>query len=312
MAAPPPLACAEEEDPLVAAVIDEFLTWTERRRAGRTLGWYEGHLQSFIESLPDPAAFPVSRLRPLHVERWLAAPTRKGWGPSHRHGAIRAVQRCFRRAEKQGHIQLSPVRHIEKPTPARREKVITPEEYRAIPAHYKEVDPFRDLLVFSWETAARAQESRIIEKRHDRPERKRIEIPPGEAKTKRWRIVFLTDAADAIVRRLVARHPTGPLFRNVDGEAWTMHSTSCRFGRLEKKLKCRYCMTNFRHTWATRMLEGGMDHLTVSALLGHSNGAMPAKVYAHLDQSKDYLADKLQAFAAGESLKAAEGGRAAG
>ncbi|QEL18345.1 tyrosine-type recombinase/integrase [Limnoglobus roseus] len=254
MAAPPPSTSDHPEDPLLATVVDEFLTWTQQHREARTYTWYLNYLQEFVESLPQAATFTVSRLKPFHVEKWVSA-AKERWGASCQHGAIRSVQRCFRWAEKQGYIQLSPVRHIEKPTPQRREKVITTDEYKTILAHYKEIDPFRDMLVFAWETGARAQEIRIIEKRHYREDKKRIEIPPAEAKTKRWRIIFLNDAANAIAQKLVKGRPTGEIFRNEDGQPWTTFSTSCRFARLEKKLKERYCLTLFRHAWCQRMLE---------------------------------------------------------
>ena len=292
MAAPPPTK-DQPEDPPVATVVDEFLAWTEQHREKRTYGWYLNYLQEFVVSLPQPTTFPVSRLKPYHVEKWVDA-AKERWGASCRHGAIRSVQRCFRWAEKQGYIEMSPVRHIEKPTPQRREKVIALDEYRTILSHYKEVDPFRDMLMFAWETGARAQEIRIIERRHYREDKKRIEIPPAEAKTKRWRVIFLTDSANAIMQKMVKRNPIGTAFRNEDGKAWTTFSMSCRFARLEKKLKERYCLTNFRHSWCQRMLEDGMDSITVAALMGHASAAMVQKNYSHMDKAHDYLAERLR------------------
>jgi hypothetical protein len=37
------------------------------------------------------------------------------------------------------------------------------------------------------------------------------------------------------------------------------------------------------------LLEAGIDALTVSALLGHVDGAMLAKVYSHLARDGDFL-----------------------
>lgn len=305
MSAPEPLAESDLGEVLLVSVVDEFLAWTKQRRAERTYTWYRKYMEMFVASLPDPENFPVSQLKPFHVERWISAPGKEGWGPNYRHGAIRTVQRCFRWAEKQGYIELSPVRHIEKPAPTRREQVITPAEYKTILAHYKEVDPFRDLLEFSWETGARAQESRILEKRHYNAEKKRFELPPGEAKTKRWRIIFLNERANAIVARLAEKHPTGRLFQNEDGKEWTIFATSCRFARLEKKLGTRYCLTVFRHSWCQRMLESGMDSITVAALMGHANAAMVQKNYSHMDKAHDYLAERIKKLEDGGDAKSA-------
>ena len=79
---------------------------------------------------------------------------------------------------------------------------------------------FRDVLAFCWETGCRVQEVRQIEARHVRLDRGRVELPPPEAKgKKRWRIIYLTDKAKGLVKRLVKRRPKGPLFVNRDRSA---------------------------------------------------------------------------------------------
>src|SRR5262249_5741249 len=48
----------------------------------------------------------------------------------------------------------------------------------------------------------------------------------------------------------------------------------------------RWCLYQFRHSFATRLFEAEVDALTVSALLGHANGAMLAKVHSHVSENR--------------------------
>ena len=41
------------------------------------------------------------------------------------------------------------------------------------------------------------------------------------------------------------------------------------FTTIRKKLGKRYCMYNFRHSWATAALQNGVDPITVAVLMGH-------------------------------------------
>lgn len=297
MSRPDRIPTAMDGSPLVVSVIDEFLTWNESHRAARTLVWYKEYLTSFVASLTSPETFSVIELKPHHIDRWVSS--HKTWGASYRHGAIRSVQRCFRWAEKQGYIELSPVRHIEKPTPQRREQVISQAEYLRIIGNYKEGDPFRDLLEFTWESGARPQESKLIESRHYRPDKARVEIPPDEAKGKRWRVIYLNTRANALVARLAKRNKNGPIFLNEDRKPWTTFSTNCRFLRLRRKLGGKYALYTFRHSFAQRLLELGMDSVTVAALLGHANANMLNKVYSHMDKARDFLAEQLKKMEVG-------------
>jgi integrase len=112
----------------------------------------------------------------------------------------------------------------------------------------------------------------------------------SEAKIKtRARIVYLTEAALEITKRRMLKFPEGPIFRNTKGRPWTASSVSCRFDRLRKKLGIKYCLYNFRHSFATRLLEAGVDALTVAILLGHADVSMLGKVYQHLSHSPQYL-----------------------
>jgi integrase len=221
------------------------------------------------------------------------------WGPNHRRGAVTAVQRAFSWAEKVGHILKSPVRYVEKPPPKRREQVLSAAEFQALLSKVRD-RPFRDVLEFCWETGARVQEVRVIEAAHFKADQGRVEIPPALAKgQKRWRVIYLTARAQEVVQRLAEANSSGPVFRNRDGNSWEAQAFNCRFCRLQVKLGVKYALTALRHSFATRLLEAGVDHITVAMLLGHVDATMLAKVYQHIGERHDFLRCELRRVSGG-------------
>lgn len=108
----------------VLAVVDDFLEWTRENRAPRTFDWYRDRCQGFVETIPADLA--VSELRPFYVQKWVDSHPK--WAPGMKRGCIIAVQRAFNWAEKQGMIDRSPIRHIEKPAAGRRTEIVTTDE----------------------------------------------------------------------------------------------------------------------------------------------------------------------------------------
>lgn len=269
-------------------VFDKFLEWCERHRSRRTVEWYEAHLQEFIDHLGPTVREPYTALKPYMVVEW--ADGHDGWGDAYRRGAITAVQRAFNWAAKLGYIEATPVRHIEKPPSTRRESAVTAADWTRIKSHYPADDPFIQLLEFSWESGCRPQEAKRIEARHVQIDRHRVVFPPEEAKgKKRTRVIHLTPTAAEILRRLLALRPSGPVFLNAAGNPWTAQAMACRFGRLKKHLGVKFAAYDFRHGFCQRLLEGGADHLTVAALMGHTDGRMVAAVYSHMGKADDHL-----------------------
>jgi hypothetical protein len=79
-----------------------------------------------------------------------------------KHCMARAVMRAFRWATKKGYIDRDPVADYEKARRGKRNKVISSETFAEI-LSFGGCEEFADLLVFTWETAARPQ-SRTTEK----------------------------------------------------------------------------------------------------------------------------------------------------
>jgi site-specific recombinase XerD len=90
----------------------------------------------------------------------------------------------------------------------------------------------------------------------------------------------------------MATNSTGPLFRNSRGRPWKAWAINCRFNRLQPILGRKYCLYLFRHSFATRMLQAGVDALTVAILLGHANPAMLCVTYQHLAHNPQFLLDQ--------------------
>lgn len=293
----------ESQQPLVT-VCDEFLDWNQKHRSEETYLWYQRKLQSFISATlaSRTAGTPMDAIRPLDVHAWLAL--HPGWGSTSRRNAMTAVQRLFNWAVRMGYLDRSPLIGMEKPAANARDSVIAPSEYAAMLKVIGD-HPFRDVVVTAWETGCRPQEVTRVEGRHFDAANSRWVFPPAEAKGKRKpRIVYLTETALAITQRLALATPEGQLFRNQNGAAWTAYSVNCWFTRLKVKLGSRYCLYLFRHSFATRMLESGIDALTVALLLGHSNPAMLSTTYQHLGHNPGHLLSQVRR---GSAPKASDG-----
>lgn len=65
--------------------------------------------------------------------------------------------------------------------------------------------------------------------------------------------------------------------------------------RWAEKLDVKFCLYNFRHSFATRLLQSGVDALTVAILLGHADVSMLGRVYQDLSHSPEHLLGQLHA-----------------
>ena len=105
------------------------------------------------------------------------------------------------------------------------------------------------------------------------------------------RTIYLTTALSELTRRLVARQPIGPLFRNKDGRPWTRHAIRNRFQRKKdckrgKKIDKGVTAYTYRHSFITDALANGLPEKVVAELVGHRSTAMMAN-YAHLDTKEE-------------------------
>ncbi|QDU82632.1 Tyrosine recombinase XerD [Polystyrenella longa] len=273
----------------VAFICDQFLEWTLHNRSEATFVYYRERLQAFLSMHPD---LLVHQLKPFHVQRWVDSnPT---WSDGHRRGLITTIKRAFNWALKSGHIDQNPIMHLEKPPGGRRERILKDEEYAHILSLVKDQE-FRDLLTLAWETGARPQELLRVEARHIDLQNRRWVFPREEAKGKKQvRVIYLNEVAWEISERYRLLHPEGNLLRNTESNPWKPTAVNCRFNRIQKKTGEKLCLYNFRHSFATRMLEKGVDGITVAQLMGHRDTTMLGKVYQHLSQNPTFLRQQLQ------------------
>lgn len=232
MAAPEPAVVPKSSPsgPTVVEVLDKYLDWCQKHRAGRTYEWYRDHLQGFLGSLGKDATMAVCDLKPFHVVEW--TDKHADWSPAYRRGAIVAVQRPFNWAEELGYIPASPVKKIKKPQPQRRDTPMSEGDFGTVLSRFREGDPFRLLISFAWHSGCRPQEARHIEPRHVHDEC--VVIPKEEAKgRRRARVILLHGEALAIIRQLLPlRSPGEKLFLNEDGKPWKRFAIANRFDRL--------------------------------------------------------------------------------
>ncbi len=284
----------------VAAVLDDFLTWTEENRARPTYLRYLDFIQSFCKGY---GKLRIGGLTSAHVTTWLNG--QKGWNSTTKRSAITALQRGFNWAVKNRGLDRNPIRGMEKPEAKRRTNVVTPDEFekilklvedRTVKTRSGETkvihNAFHDLLVVSFDSGARPREVKGLEARHIQLDKQRAVIPGEEAKGGIPRaIYFPTERSIEIIRRLVSERPSGLLFLNNRGRAWTGYAIKCSFARIEKKIGRRIQHYAMRHSFVTRKLLAGVDSHVVAALAGHKDSSMIDRVYSHVAEDHAFMLD---------------------
>jgi len=283
---PAPAPVKRDPDEItVAEVVNLYLVWSEEEQANLTYLWYRKYLQSFIDSLENQL-LTLGELEPFHVTKWVKAHT---WGKSTRRGAMTAIARALSWAFSEGHIKHNPLfKRLKKPSPGKREKALTAQEYSAFLKHIK--GGFEDLVVTAWETGARPQEVVRVEARHVDLPNGRWVFPVEESKGKKaQRIVYLSKKALAITKRLMAKNRKGPLFRTQFGNPWSRFSVSDAFERLKPKVGVKYRLYDFRYSFCTNGLKNGVDPITMQHLMGHKDLAMISRIYALVGQDHQHM-----------------------
>lgn len=140
-------------------------------------------------------------------------------------------------ALRQGYIERDPLELLEVPSGERREVYVPPEEFERLLTFVTDQN-FKDLLITTYTTGCRPQESLRVQTRHIELENRRWVFQPKEAKGKRDpRIVYLSDEALEITRRrLRCDDPNSSLFANSKGASWTTEAVNCAFDRLQERM----------------------------------------------------------------------------
>jgi integrase len=231
MAKPPEKSIVNPDS--LAVLIDRFLDFTKHHRAADTFEWYQSRLQRFLDRYPG---LTVPELKPFHVQEWIDGYPNLAKGS--KRNLCRSIMRAMTWAEQQGIIEKSPIAHFKKPAGGKRERVISDAEWKDLLGLVPD-DDFRGLLLVSWDSGCRPQESLIVEARHVDLLNSRLVFSISESKTELPRVVYLTEQALRITKRLMERFPTAPLFRNSSGTPWTTDAVNCALIRIQIRFGIR-------------------------------------------------------------------------
>lgn len=249
--------------------------------------------KQFLDEFGEHAGMmDANAMSPLVVTTYIE--THKDWGANTRAGAIKSIKRAWNWAAEEGRITNNNIQKVKLPRPVRRESIPDDKDFiklvNTAEPHIKEV------LVFLYLTGCRPTEAAMIERRHISLQNREIRFKIGEdktsGKTNKRRVIHLSDAALAHVKKIMDRGEPGTLFKNTKGKAWTRYSIAKAVQRTRGRVKGGVsddCIPYaFRHHWATDAIARGVSISSVAEMMGNSP-AVVASTYSHLSDRKSIL-----------------------
>lgn len=256
----------------VAGLVDQYLEWVEPRVKPGTYDRYRGYLQSWVTGAGQVA---VAGLTVDHVYRWLGA---NAWGQSSQWLALSILRLWAAWCDDRGYSVSVVVRKAKKPKMRRRDAPAPGALEATIGAVV--MPDFADFAAVLLDVGCRPGELASLEAAGIDWERATAWV---SGKTGR-RLVGLTVAALAILRRHATRHPTGAVFRNSRGEPWTSKAIGAQFRRSRVRAGVGGVVAyHTRHAFWGRAHKAGLSDIVVAKQMGHSDLSMLAKHYADVE-----------------------------
>jgi len=273
--------------PTFRFVADKWLDDSQRTKAPNTYRMGVFYLQAFCDWVKKRK---VVDLRVKDVTEWLA--TKDTWNSGTRCGARTTILACLNWAVDQGYVAENPLKKVKRGRHNRRERIFTVDELRRVREFTNPL--FRDFLLGLELTGARPfSELARVEASMVNWDESTVTLHEHKnaRKTGKSRTIYLVPDMVLLLKKLALRHPTGPLFRNTRGKAWTSHDATRRLHYCTAKLGIeRGTVYGIRHQVATQALEKGLSANVVAELLGNSPVTL-TRYYDHLSSKRQTMLD---------------------
>ncbi len=198
---------------------------------------------------------------------------------------LHALSKFFGHAIKQGWARENPIRKVDIPpdTDAVRIHVIDPAEEKAYFTRATAHRALHDLGRLILNQGARPDEILRLAKTNVNLERGQAYITNGKSKASRRVLDLTTESRQILAQRMKGESPwifPSPRHRGHHvGRLNSAHDRVCAEA-LKAGVPFNFVLYDFRHTFATRMAEAGVDLATLASILGHNSIRMVEK-YVH-------------------------------
>jgi integrase len=275
-----------------AYLADQFLQNSLAENEKDTFDVHKLFLQSFVDFVGKKRQ--VARLCEADLDNWCRAQT--SWGENTGVRAKAIVLATLNYGLKKLGLPSHPLIHVRPGTVTSRDRYLTEMERQRIRTAVKGV--FADYILALEQTGARPFSEICKVTAAD------VNLENATWTLAKWknsrkkkgvkRVIYLTDAMLELTKRLMAKYPEGPLFRNATGSKWSRQSITWRFRQLGQKLGIEGLTAYVvRHGFITDALARGVPVAVVAELCGTSIQTINRR-YAHLDQKADVLREALR------------------
>lgn len=274
------------------------------------LTMYERHI------MPSLGRMDLNFIHSADIQQMIALLNRKKLAQTTIAGVVRLLSSALHTAQEEGLIQQQPCTRVKLGTPPREEqRVLTPQEQERVKSAAEQACHLPTLLALY--TGLRLGEVCALQWQDVDQERRtvavrrtvqRLRATDGSGQTalmvgtpkshKSRRTIPLPDFLFQMLQKPADAAPESYIFGS-DSRPADPRTLQRQFERLIRPLELTGVhFHTLRHTFATRMLELGVDVKTVSVLLGHSSTRITLDCYAHslLDQQRQAMAKLAAAY----------------
>jgi len=260
-----------------AKVPKEYMDQLERRRySENTIQTYGSLFEKFLNYYKD---ITPEKLTDTHVAEFQTYLVKeKKVSTSSQNQYINAIKFYFEKVlgREKGYYHIErPIKEFKLP------KVLTEKEVAAILNSVHNLK-HKAMLLLVYSSGLRAGE--LINLRISDIDGEQMRLFVRGGKGKKDRVTILSQKALVVLREYFKKYrPKAYLFEGQNGGAYTTTSLRKVFERavLNSKIKKRMTLHTLRHSFATHLLEQGVDIRYIQVLLGH-NSSKTTEVYTHI------------------------------